>query len=91
MFVALVIQHVTHICHIVLCGLSGLKLFFHIHSRRARFSKKKKKGIGYKMRVSVSFYTLFLKKILAPRRTERDIIINVHSTACKLPDIFVIF
>jgi len=28
--VALIIQHAMHMCHIVICGLSGPSSFFHI-------------------------------------------------------------
>ena len=30
--VALIIQHAMHMCHIVICGLSGPSLFFHFIS-----------------------------------------------------------
>jgi len=38
-FVALVIQHAMHMCCIVICGLSGFKIFFHIISQMAQISK----------------------------------------------------
>jgi hypothetical protein len=31
-FVDLVIQHAKHMCHIVICGLSGSTIFFHVTS-----------------------------------------------------------
>ena len=41
MFVALVNQHAMRVWHIVICGLNGLTLFFHIISQRARLSGKR--------------------------------------------------
>jgi hypothetical protein len=54
--VALVIHHAMRVSHIVICGLSGSKVFFHIISQMARFSEKN--FIGHKMYVS-SFFVAF--------------------------------
>jgi len=40
-FVVLVIQHAMRMHHIVICGLPGSRVFFHIIPLKAGFSKKK--------------------------------------------------
>jgi hypothetical protein len=50
--VAQVIQHAKHMCHIVICGLSGSTVFFHIISYKAPFSEKN--VIEHKMYVLTS-------------------------------------
>jgi len=37
MYVALGIQHEMRMCHIVICGLSGSTIFFHITHKRHGF------------------------------------------------------
>jgi len=39
-FVALDVQHAKRVSHIVICGLPGSTIFFHIISLEPRFSKK---------------------------------------------------
>jgi hypothetical protein len=47
------------------------------------------KGIKYKLRVAV-FTTIFVETFIV-RRIERDIIINVQTSSCKIPVIVIMF
>jgi hypothetical protein len=58
-FVALSIQHAMRMRHIVICGLLGSAVFFHIVSLTALFSKKKRICIGHKM-CGLIFSTTFV-------------------------------
>ena len=84
--VAFGIQHAMSMRHIVICGLPGSTLFFHIISKTPRFSKKKVSEC--KMCVLIFSTTLF-ETFLILRRTERDMIKNVDWSSCKVPFILV--
>jgi hypothetical protein len=77
-YAALLIQHAKHICHIVICGLSGSTIFFHIISYMARFSKK---VFEHKMCFFLFSVQLLSEKIRILRRNERDI--NLHTFHVK--------
>ena len=88
MFVALVIQHEKCMRHIVICGLPGCTIFFHIISKMAGFSKKN--IIGHEMCFLISS-TTFAETFFIFRRNERDIIIYALRSSCKVPVICVGF
>ena len=60
--------------HIVICGLSGSTLFFHISSQTERFKKK----CYWTQNVFRLFLQLVSETYLMLRRNERDIIKNVY-------------
>jgi hypothetical protein len=68
--VALVIQHAMRMRHMVVCGLPGSRVYFHIISYMARL---KQRVIEHKTRVMI-FYTIWCASFLITIRTERDII-----------------
>ena len=74
-FVALGIQYAMRMRHIVICGMSGSTLFFHLFSQTARFSGggviEHKMCFGFLLQM---FIVIFL--ILG--RNKRDMIKNVH-------------
>jgi hypothetical protein len=68
---ALGIQHVTHLRHIVTCGLPGSTIFFHASQTAVQ------KVIEHKMCV-LNFSTNLTETVIILRKTERDIIKQVH-------------
>jgi hypothetical protein len=74
-FVALVIQHAFRVLHIVICDLSGPKLFLYILSQRTRFSKKKLLNSKCVFQVSLQ---LSAATFLIIKRTERNTIYNAY-------------
>jgi hypothetical protein len=75
-FVALGIQQAMRMRQIVIYGLSGSKVFFHIISQTARFSKKK---------------VLFSEMLLILGTVDRDMIKNIYWFSCKVLVILVRF
>ena len=87
MSVALVIQPARY--YIVICGLSDSTILFNIICQMAQFSGKKISYLTWKICLISS--TSFVEIFLFLRRIQRDIIINVNMTLCKVPFIVVIF
>jgi len=53
-FLALVIQHAMGMSHIVICGLPGCTIFFHVISQIARFSR----GGGGILKLKYAFFSI---------------------------------
>ena len=87
MLVALVIQQWTRMRHIVVCGLFGCTVFFHIILKTVRFSKKK--IIERKMCVLI-FSRTSSETFLILTRNERAMIKDAYGTSCKVPVIRVV-
>jgi hypothetical protein len=77
--VALVIQHVKYMSHIVICGLSESTIYLHIISYMAQFSGKK---IGHKICV-LTFMQLLSETFPILRGIRRGIIINAHKSSSR--------
>jgi hypothetical protein len=73
-FAAIRKQYARRMSNIVICGLFGPALFFHIISKRLDFQKKK--VIEHEIRVLI-FFTSFSETFLIVRRSERIIIQNI--------------
>jgi hypothetical protein len=71
----------------VICGPSGSSIFLDIISQTTRFSKK---VIEDKMSVLV-FSTTLSRTVLILRRNQRDIVINVKTSSCKVLVVLVGF
>jgi hypothetical protein len=86
--------------YIVICGLSNCTIFFHTISKTVRFLGNGVWGVvgfgGWGELLNINhvfwFYLQFWPGIfLTIRRIQRDIIINVHRSSCKVPVILVRF
>jgi hypothetical protein len=84
-FVVFGIQLVMRMCHFVICGLPGSTKFSSLSQKRHDFRKK---TIEHTMCVLIC---LQLLPFLILRRTDRDIIENVHWSSCKARVILVRF
>jgi hypothetical protein len=65
-----------------------LPYFFTLFHKRHDFRKQ---VIEHKLCVLMCSLQLLSEAVLIPRRTERDVIINVYWSACKVPVILVRF
>jgi hypothetical protein len=83
----LVTQHEMRMT-ILSSGLSGCTLFFHILSSIAQLAEK---IIQHKMCVFTFFLHLLSETVLTLRRMERDIVIYVDRSSCKVRVILVRF
>jgi hypothetical protein len=71
--------------YIVICGLSGSTIFFHISQKWYHFRKK-----GFQNKICVLICsTTYVWNIL--RRLQRDVTVSVHKFSCKVPVILVRF
>jgi hypothetical protein len=70
-FVALGIQHAMRMRHIIVCGLPDPKMFFHIISQTAQFSKKNLLNMKY---VFPFYLQILSETFLIPERNKRDMI-----------------
>ena len=84
-FVALGIQLAMRMRHNVICGLPRSTTYFHIISYTSRFSTEVMEN---KMCVPI-FSTTFSEIVFISRRSERDMIKNVHWSSCRVPFILV--
>ena len=71
----------------VICGLSGCTIFIDIITYTVRFSEKMLLNIKYVLWFSLQ---LLSETFLIPR-IQRDIVINVKTSSCKVPVILVGF
>ena len=79
--VASIIHHAMR-RHIDICGLSGSTIFFHQISQTTWFSGRKLLNIKcvFRFLVQLLFETFLILRII-----QRDIVINVKTSSCKVP------
>jgi len=73
-----------HLWPLCLCHVSFLYLSHKWHD----FQRKKKSSLKYVFWFPLH---LFSEAVSFPGRVQQDIIINIHSMSCKMPDILFIF
>jgi hypothetical protein len=85
-FVALGLQHAMRMRRIILSSVTCMAVpyFSALLYKRRDFRKKL-----LNIKCVLIFSTTFVRKFLILRRTERDIIINVHRSSCKVPVILL--
>ena len=83
-FVAFDIQHAMRLCHSVVCDLAGSTVFFTFSHIRHNFREKV-------FEKCLNFATTSSETFLILTRTERDNIINVYRSSCKVSVILVRF
>jgi hypothetical protein len=86
--VALLIQHQTRMRYIVLFVACVVPPHFSTLSHK-RYDFRKRRLLNIKCGLICS--TILSEKFLILRRTQRDIVINVKMSSCKVPVILVIF
>ena len=85
-FVAFGIQRAMRMRNIVMCGLSGSTIFFHIVSKMAWFSKKKK---ILKIKCVLIFCTNFVWNIFHSMGNCTRLIIDVYWCSCNVPPLLL--
>jgi hypothetical protein len=85
MLVTLLTQHAMRMHHIVVCGLPGSTILFHIVIN----GNIKKKNTEHKIYVFLFSVGLFSEIFFILRGTERDMTKNVCWSSCTVPVILV--
>ena len=91
MCVALVIQHAKLMRCIILSFVTYLDVPFFLHISNGRIFEKKKKVAEHKMCLWRFSIQILYETFLILRRIQRDIIINVQRSSCRVPVILIRF